>query len=191
MIMAFSNNLTVIDAGILELVLLELIPSGVVRFIEIGMNSGETARGIKEYVEERGATLKYCGIDSGLLGKPQSPFMGALVLEGDSAEVSPSAPDEVDAVFVDGCHSFNHVILDTFHYAPRVRAGGFLIYHDTAPHIQQTMREATGPDHPLFYNSVNAALLALRLREDNRWRLFTEGFDAESKIGGMTVFQKL
>jgi hypothetical protein len=72
-----------------------------------------------------------------------------------------------------------------------VRAGGFLIYHDTAPHIQQTMREATGPDHPLFYNSVNAALLALRLREDNRWRLFKEGFDAESKIGGMTVFQKL
>lgn len=188
--MSFGNNLTQVDAGILELVLLEVIPKGVVRFLEIGMHTGETARGVKEYVERRGAELQYCGIDNGTLCKVEPPFTGALVLKGDSAEVFPFAPEEVDVVFVDGCHSFNHVILDSFHYGPRVCLGGFLIYHDTSPQIQHTMREATGPAHALFYNSVNAALNAMRMRQDSRWQLFKEGHEPGATIGGMTVFQR-
>lgn len=106
-----------------------------------------------------------------------------------SAESFYKVPGEFDLVLIDGCHCVNHVILDTLHYGAKVKPSGFLMFHDTAAHLQQTMRDPHGPDHPMFYNSV---LQAHRLMgfPSAEWKLVMDVSEPSSKIGGMQVFQK-
>ncbi len=108
---------------------------------------------------------------------------------GDSAEVFHLVPDELDVVIVDGAHSRNHVILDTFNYAPKVVAGGFILFHDTSPEIQHTMREAYGPDIPQFYNSVNEALVLMEWPHPD-WAVFAAEYEPGEKHGGFVVYQR-
>lgn len=95
-----------------------------------------------------------------------------------------------DVVFVDGAHTRNDVILDTVNYAPKVVPGGFILFHDTSPEIQHTMREAYGPDIPQFYNAVNEALELMRWPWEG-WRLTEDRHEPGAGYGGMRAYWRI
>lgn len=179
------------DAEVLEAALGALLPLEQIDVLEIGTHRGGTARGIKAWCESHKRKLSYTGIENGAICLAEKPFVEAQMIFGDSIMVSHLAPPDVDLVFVDGNHDGNHVILETLLYGAKVRQGGFMLFHDTAPHIQQTMPEAEGPAGvPWFCNSVNAAhaLMGFPTKE---WKLHKSAYDPSRNLGGMTAYQKL
>lgn len=181
------GNLTLTDIRVLERVLAEY-RGRTLRFLEIGMNTGATARGIRDFCVEADIFLQYTGIDDGTLHHAvEHPFDGAYFIRGKSSEVF-HLVGEQDVIFVDGAHTRNDVVLDTVNYVPKVAPGGFLMFHDTSPEIQHTMREAYGPDIPQFYNAVNEALDLIRWPWEG-WRYWAHDYERGQKHGGITVFQ--
>lgn len=180
--------LTRIDVGVLEMVMHQYRNQRM-RFLEIGIHTGQTARGVRDYCAANWIALEYWGIDSGNQWDGQAPFRGATMVRGDSSEVAHYVPAEFDVMLVDGCHCFNHVILDTVLYSEKVVNGGFLLHHDTAPHVQQTMRDPHGPDTPRFHNSVLEALAAMHWPFPG-WSEFATGADPFTDWGGMTAWRK-
>lgn len=197
---------TLVDIDIIQEVLEKATEkTDSIRFLEVGTYQGDTSREIKRWCDYHEKGLEFWGIDSGLHpefimnknpalsspGRPPIPFQGANMVFVDSAEAFHRIPYGLDVVLIDGCHCVNHVILDTIHYGQRVKPGGFMMFHDTAPHIQQTMRDPHGPDIPEFYNSVIKAHALMRFPFDGNWELFAEGFDKDAKFGGITCYRKL
>lgn len=60
----------------------------------------------------------------------------------DDSVVLAAMPTEVDLVFVDTSHTLDQTTRELALYGPRVRAGGRIVLHDTAPH-------AAGPGLPV------------------------------------------
>lgn len=161
------------------------------RLLEIGVHSGSTARGIRDFCAANEIALEYWGIDNGVLHRNiEPPFDGAKLVVGDSAEVFYLVPDILDVVIIDGAHSRNHVILDTYNYSTKVAIGGFVLFHDTAPEIQHTMREAYGPDIPQFYNCVNEALVLMGWPWCG-WSLYQYSCEHGQKFGGFRSYIKI
>jgi len=179
------------DVEILESVL-KLYSGRSCRFLEIGVLTGQTARGIKQFCDENGVALDYWGIDPvspEKYDKPREPFQGAHFIQGDSAESFHLVPENLDVVLSDGCHCVNHVILETLHYGAKVDENGFMLFHDTNPAIQQTMRDPHGSDIPQFYNSV---LEAHRILEFPRypWSFYGHRSESGRPWGGITAYRK-
>lgn len=181
--------ITPADAEVLELVL-DQYKLKRIKFLEIGVYEGATARGIKQRCSENRSPLEYWGIDSGAICDPVPPFDGATFIVGDSAESFHLFPNDFDVVLLDGCHCLNHVILEVFHYGAKVKAGGFLMFHDTWSEIQQTMKDPHGPNIPQFHNSVNLALQIIGFPFKN-WHLFRHNWMPGVEYGGMTAYQRL
>ena len=125
------------DVEVLEWCLRQLVrPNDDVSILEIGTHDGGTAMGMMRFLESIGGAIDYYGIDpDNGSHRPRHLPGGARIIIGDSAEVYDQVPYDHDLVWVDGCHCFNHVVLDTMHYAPKVRMGGFICYHDINPEI--------------------------------------------------------
>jgi hypothetical protein len=182
------GEMTLVDCDVME-GCLKVMATDRLKFLEIGTYRGGTARAVKEWCMGRNVDLEYWGVDNGALGSAESPFYEANFIKGDSIEVFNQIPDDFDLVFIDGDHGGNHVVLETLIYGKKVRPGGIMLFHDTAPHVQQTMREAVGPDHPWFYNSVIAAHQLMGFPSVG-WKLFRTDYDPSSRIGGMTAYLK-
>lgn len=182
------GSLTKADIGVLERVL-ECYRNRPMRLLEIGVHTGTTSRGIRDYCAANAITLEYWGLDNGTQNDGNPPFEGAHMVLGDSAESANLVPDEFDVVIEDGCHCFNHVILDTVLYGEKVRHGGFILHHDIAPHVQQKMPDPHGPKTPRFHNSVNDALSAIHWPWEP-WILFYMDWEIESQWGGMMAHRK-
>ena len=160
------------------------------RVLEIGMHDGGTARGIEAYCARMGAKLEYVGIDpdEGKL-RPRYTPAGAVVIIGDSAEVFSQVTGEFDLVWVDGCHCFNHVVLDTLHYEKKVRDGGFICYHDVNPVGEGAEHQYHGPVIPEFGLAVNQALKALRFPWAP-WTFFKESIPLGVHNCGTRAYKK-
>lgn len=184
--------MTQTDAGVLEAVLDAVVDRHrrKLSFLEIGVFAGGTARGVLEWCKTRGYELHYVGVEAGAICKPEVPFEGARLVVGDSIIVWKDIDDMFDCAFIDGDHGGNHVILDTLHYGAKVKVGGMLLFHDTAPEIQHDMREAEGPDHPWWYNSVLDAHRLMKFPFPN-WELFKADYEKGSRIGGMQAYRKI
>lgn len=161
------------------------------RFLEIGVHTGTTSRGIKHYCDKHQIQLEWYGLDNGTQNDGVPPFPGAKMVVGDSVECAHLLPDVIDVVFVDGNHSFNHVVLDTLLYGEKVPVGGCIIHHDCAPHVQQTMKDPHGPPTPRFHNSVLAALNAIGFFASQEWAFFSGGYDPKEKYGGMLAHTRI
>jgi len=108
-----------------------------IRFCEIGVRDGATARGIQAYLAGLGRGIDYVGFDSGRDMGVIPPFEHAQMCDGDSAETYLQiATRTFDCLVIDGCHCANHVMLDFLNFAPRVRVGGYVFCHDLAPRAQ-------------------------------------------------------
>ena len=183
--MMFDGDSDVIDACLIAC----MRDDRPVRVLEIGMWKGFTARGIKKFVEEKGGTLDYWGIDPGLLEEPEAPFPGANFIKGKSEECFHLVDGLFDIVFVDGNHSRNGVILDTFNYEPKVAPEGFMIFHDTNPKCQGTGYEYSGPNIPEFGIAVREAWTMMGWPW-KPWSLFMERYHPAHHQNGTTAFRR-
>lgn len=164
------------------------------RILEIGMHDGGTARGIETFLNLHGIAVDYFGIDpdDGTTRFRHVPN-GGTVIVGDSAETFMRIPGDLDLVWVDGCHCINHVILDTVHFAPKVRDGGFMLFHDVNPRGQGLCHQYHGPETPEFGLAIDLAHAALSFPSAwGPWRWFAERVpeDPERLDCGTRAFRK-
>jgi hypothetical protein len=160
-----------------------------VQILEIGMWKGLTALGFKKFIEGHGGNLNYWGIDPGLLALVDPPFPGAHIITGKSEESFHLVPGNFDIIFVDGNHSRNAVILDTFNYETKVVPGGFMVFHDTNPQCQHTGYEYEGPHIAEFGIAVREAWEMIGWPWEP-WAFFMEKYPMDHHQNGTTAFRK-
>jgi hypothetical protein len=165
------------------------------RLLEVGIGGGFTSRGIMRYLESIGCTdVDYWCVDSGSCGLTKPPFEGARIVVGDSSEVYDQVPGEFDWCFIDACHCRNHTTLDFFNYSPKVRVGGFLLFHDTTDRERHSEYQGHGPSHlKEFHIDCRAALEQIGLLGNYlpNWRFIEDSRPETLKDGGVCVFQRV
>jgi hypothetical protein len=191
-----------------------------INICEIGLYNGRTSSGIYEYVTTKKYKSKYThpdqpifefnykcnytGIESFILGEKMVffPEEGTLI-NGNSIEMYNRIPDNSQhLIFVDGCHCFAHVVSDFFCYAPKVKTGGFIAFHDTGNHIKPFKDFQHGDkDNPDAYISVRKALSSIGLLGRHEflypynyrsiWELVFDKADENDEAGGICCFRKL
>lgn len=162
------------------------------RLLEIGLASGETARGIYRHVTASGHALDYYGLDCVHF----EPFLPRCTLfEGDSQYIfeSVQVPGGLHILFIDGCHCVNHAMLDFLHYSPLVVIGGYVLFHDTNPSLswQGQIHHGHGPHTPSFGRAVRSAIQKLGLMNGNRKDYELIGENLSGDKYGMMAFIKI
>lgn len=182
--------ITTVDAKVMDEIL-DTWHNEPVRVLEIGVWTGQTARGIKYRCNQNGCVVDYWGIDSKPFDGPIPPWIDHYILSP-SEEAALCVPNEFDFIFVDGCHCFNHVLIDAFNYGQKVVVGGIIAFHDTAPQVQGVQKNPWlhgTEDKPQHRTAVVRALEGLGW-PNARWELFRNAYDPASDIGGMMAFRK-
>ena len=172
-------------------------------FLEIGTYNGSTAYGVKAVVESMGKKLNYWGVDVTSHGTVLWP--GANMLIGDSTKIFYQVPNvPFDILFIDGPHSTDHCMLDFLNFAPKVRAGGLILFHDASPASQCRLPftpekiaeyEKGGfeiPIHEEFGTAVLIAMEKLGLSTGDRtyYSLVSNNWTDEP-YGGISIYRKL
>ncbi len=160
------------------------------RIVEIGMHDGGTAKGIEDFLAARGVALDYVGIDpdDGTTRTRHVPNDGKVIV-GKSAESFHLVEGNIDLLWIDGCHCLNCVVLDTIHYTPKVRKGGFVCFHDVNEVGEGSEHQYHGPDIPEFGLAVNHALAAIRFPWEP-WTMFGEAWPTDRHNCGTRAFRK-
>jgi len=169
--------------------------------LEIGTFDGHTVRSIDDMIRCEGVTdYAHWVIDKRLEDKGvwEPPFRGCKCLWGDSIDVAPEVPGNLAFVLVDGCHCLYHVLADFALYAPKVRIGGLMLFHDTNPRTDkeyQPWQYHGDKDRRESYVSVRMGLKALGLlpmvRSDWKLRTICTEFEPECWWGGLAVYEKV
>lgn len=163
---------------------------------EIGVYSGDTSRGINEFITKRGKNNGHTAIDNNADKPVEIPFEGCRLIIGNSNEVYNQINDEhFHLLFIDGNHSFPMTVSDFFCYKDKVKLGGFILFHDTGRHIKQFKDyQKIGSDtDPDMYIKCRKALKKIGLLDDkfDGWKLFLDSADDKDEAGGMTVIRKI
>lgn len=105
--------------------------------LEIGTREGPSTLALLMAARETGGKLLSieCDPDNAAVTKSVVEANGLApwwdLTIGRSEEVAADIPDDgLDLVLIDGDHGEAQVTLDTLHYAPKVRVGGLLLFHD-------------------------------------------------------------
>lgn len=201
-----------IDARTLEKtidLICDEFPNEMLRTLEVGVYSGLTSKAIIQYIfNVKKRFTWHMGIDNNKDGQPMTDwFEAATFISGNSSEVYNQIPDNSQhLIFIDGCHTFPAVIADFFCYAPKVKPGGYIAFHDTGSHINplhgwQGVGDKNDPDFCL--GGVRKALNKIGLLVDfenanqdinryyNEWELIFDEADPNDEAGGITVFKRL
>jgi hypothetical protein len=163
--------ITDVDAKVLEqtiqLILAEFPNANPIEVTEIGIYSGETGNGIREFIERHDRKCFLTGVDNNKDGE-KLRFRYDELLIGNSSEVYHKIEDRTQhLIFVDGDHSFAGVIADFFCYADKIRKDGYIAFHDTGKHIQPFKDFQYGhEDNPDAYISVRKALETIGLSQE-------------------------
>lgn len=102
----------------------------------------------------------------------------------DLGEFESQLPESIDLLFIDGSHEVRACLLDYYHFAPRVRAGGVIVFHDTSGHCQEDRRQPDygTPDYvPLVQRAIDAILASQDLTEIDR---------SDARMGGAIAYRK-
>lgn len=199
------------DANVLEKTLKLIInefPEHKIYTTEIGIYNGETSRGINQYIGAWGRSNHHTAIDNNKDKEVLLPFPECNLIIGSSNEVYNQLEDNSQhLIFVDGNHSFPMVVSDYFCFAPKVKKGGYLSFHDTGRYIKEfkdyqglgSVRDAD------MYISVRKALNSIGLLKDKfspsayvhetlsrfNWELVFDEANINDEAGGICVFKKL
>lgn len=165
--------------------------------IEIGVNSGRTSRGIRDYFAAKQIPHHHIGIDNQRDFKMEAPYPGCEFIIGDSLKVHRAIPDAcAHFLLIDGNHNYFYTIADFLHYSPKVKPGGYIAFHDCGPHIPKFQDyQGVGPtDDEDMYIQCRKAVRVMGLL-DNRLDGYQLVFDEHEAnglpIGGIIVVQKL
>lgn len=114
--------------------------------VEIGVYDGVNAKNILEnlpiktlylidpYKEYRDAAKHYGGktlhIISKIMETRLEKYDNFIFLKNTSKKAVDDVPNDLDFVYIDGCHKYNYVMRDIELYYPKVKNGGILGGHD-------------------------------------------------------------
>jgi len=175
---------------------------------QVGIFDGETDRGINKFITMTGRRNFHTAIDNNKDKEVLLPFPDCKMIIGNSHEVYNQIPDEsLHLCFIDSCHCLSCVISDFFLYAPKIKKGAYLAFHDTAAHIKPFKDFQHGDkDNPDAFIAVRKALNKIGLLDDNNsgestiryykqqldnWELVFDNADVNDEAGGICVFKKL
>ena len=168
-----------------------------VRFLEIGVFSGDTARGIVRRCAEINLPLFAAGVDFEQWRPNPTPSPEYRFYAGDSMDAWRGITEKFNFLFIDGCHCVNHAMCDFLNYSPLVSVGGYVLFHDTALPLGKSKQDSFPQNHSYAGQSdsslgVREALDKLGLIHGRRtdWTLVRE-IPSDSGIMGMCLFQKL
>lgn len=173
-------------------------PNEIINYTEVGIYHGRTTSGIKTYLDSVGAKYNLIGIDN-FKDKEELVFFPeeATLIVGSSIEVYNQLPDgSQHLILIDGNHSFPYVIADWFCYSQKVKVGGYMAFHDAAPHAQNKSFQRMGSDKDMdMYISVRKSLGRIGLIGDDasikNWELIFDEADMADEGGGTIVFKRL
>jgi hypothetical protein len=168
----------------------------IINVTEVGVYGGDTGKGICEYIKSKNKNYWITGVDNFKEGEAVR-FPYNELIKGNSSEVYNQLEDESQhLIFIDGCHTFPMVVSDFFCYAPKVKIGGFIAFHDTGKHLDPLSGwQGVGDknDTDMCLGGVRKALIKIGLF-DNKfggWELVMEDADVNDTGGGICVFKKL
>lgn len=124
--------------------------------------------------------MKHYGLEGRYtLIEAASPWLGALAAE---------VPESLDLLFIDGSHEVRAAIVDYHYFAPRVRPGGVIVFHDTGGHCEEDRRQ---PDFgrndyvPLVRRAIELILTTDDLTQIDESRQLMGGAIAYRKGGAL------
>lgn len=168
---------------------------------EIGVNEGSTSEFIKQYINVCGRYNQHFGVDNGQDFKEDELKLkmwgkDTLMYYDDSIQASCHFPDNnLHFCFIDANHSFHRVISDFVAYAPKVKVGGVLAFHDTNPKIKsfKDYQQVGNKEDERMYIQVRPALEAIGLFDNAfpEWELLYDIWDEKNEASGITAFKKL
>jgi hypothetical protein len=181
----------------LDLILSEF-DSRVIYVSEIGLFNGDTSKGIMDYLKQKNRLYFYTGIDNEKDKPIDTSIPYNKLIIGNSNEVYNQLEDESQHfIFQDANHSLPCVISDFFCYADKVKIGGYMAFHDTAPQAQGKDWQRMGNENDLDMSiSVLKALKKVGLLDNIwigqlGWSLVFNEWDKNDKCGGIIVFKKI
>jgi len=158
-----------------------------IKILEIGVNSGDTSRGIKKWLDAYKVEFKYYCIDNNRDFVVPCPFDGAIHITGDSVTVYNQLPNDFDFIFIDGCHCYEHVKTDCILYREKVASEGIIAFHDTADGSQGLEYQGHGDtQQKTSYVDVQHGLRDSGILDDQRFVLMFE----VKEMRGVMVFKK-
>jgi len=189
-----------VDANVLEktidLICKEFPDETLISVCEVGVYGGQTSQGIYEYIESKGRMSFNIGVDNNKDGEEVRFFYNNL-LKGNSSEVyNKIKDDDMHLIFIDGLHTFAGVISDFFCYAPKVKIGGYLAFHDTGKHLDplsgwQGVGDKNDPD--MCLGGVRKALDKIGLLNNKlpEWKIIFDEAQIDDEGGGICIFKKI
>lgn len=171
-------------------------PNQPIKVLELGLYSGATGNGIRQYIESKGRECELTGVDSGADGQ-QILFPQAYntIIEMPTTAAAYLIPEySQHFVFVDANHSYASVVADFFCFKSKVKYDGYLAFHDAAPQAQGQDYQKTGdPEDQSQYISVAKAILDIGLLNDNfyGWKFSFLDYDPADRCGGIAVFKRV
>ena len=163
---------------------------------EVGIFDGQTARGIRDYLLQRGRIICYTAIDSERDKPVLRPFEACNMIIGNSSEVYNRLEDNSQHfIFIDALHTFPAVVSDFFCFETKVKVGGFIAFHDTGTHIVPTsgwQRVGDIDDPDMCLGGVRKALRRIGLLSGRFpfWELMFDESDPLDEAGMICVFRK-
>ena len=98
--------------------------SDIINITEVGIFDGDTARGIKAYVESKGKKVNYTCIDNNHDFEVKKPFEECNLILGNSNEVYNQIEDySQHLIFIDALHTYSAVVSDFMCYSNKVKNG--------------------------------------------------------------------
>lgn len=191
------------DRKTLKTMVESMLTKETLNFLEIGTYNGSTAWGVKAIVEQYGRKLNYWGVD--VLTHDTILWPEANMIIGDSTQIFYKVPNvPFDILFIDGPHCTTNCMLDFLNFAPKVKVGGLILFHDASPASQcklpftpeKAAEYVKGgfdiPIHEEFGTAVLIALEKLGLSTGARtdYKLVTNNWTDEP-YGGISVYRKL
>ena len=191
----------------LDLIMQEF-PGQQIKILELGLYSGKSGNGMRQYVQSKSRECFLMGVDNGIDGQkllyPEAYDQIIDIPTEFAAHLI--ADNSFHLCFVDALHTYTGVLTDFFLYKEKVKSGGYMAFHDSAKHCQGTDWQRTGDkDDPNQYIQVRKALTTIGLipPPENSiadmlyqnltrltWEMIFDEHDPEDNAGGLTVIKK-
>jgi predicted O-methyltransferase YrrM len=118
------------------------------KVIELGVRFGTSTVALLYGLERTEGHLWSVDIARSWMGIPDERW--TFILGDDlDAQVHAQLPDKVDLIFVDTDHRYELTKREILHYAPLVRPGGAMIFHDTNVERFEHHVPGTEPPYPV------------------------------------------
>lgn len=115
--------------------------------IELGVRTGRSTAALLAAVEQTGGQVWSCDVTGPKIDPLIAEHERWTIRIGDDIAVADTAPEQCDVLFIDTSHDYGQTLAELDAYAPKVRAGGVILLHDTA--LQHPEADVSGFEYPV------------------------------------------